>query len=637
MNYPGQSRRGFLRSICRTGLVFTFDQLVSGHPLPVRFVNVAREAGLRAKTIFGSEKSNRYLLETTGCGVAFFDYDQDGWLDIFLVNGTRFESDFPKGSEPTNRLYKNNRDGTFTDVTVKAGLARTGWGQGVCIGDYDNDGHDDLFVTYYGQNRLFHNTGRGTFVEATSASGLTSARQRWGTGCAFLDIDRDGRLDLFVANYIDLDLATAPTPDSGLCRYKGVPVACGPPGLTGGKNLLYWNRGDGTFVDVTDKAGVAASGWSTGAMFVDYDRDGAVDLFVSRYVEWSFTSNPYCGERKPGFRAYCHPDLFQPVTHLLFHNNRDGTFTDVTAQSGIAKARGKGLGVAFHDYDHDGWPDILVANDSFPQQLFRNKRDGAFEEVALALGLAYDDDGRTFAGMGADFADYDNDGWPDVFINALANQRYGLFRNLKDRFEYVTGGTGVGRITARHSGWGTRFLDYDNDGWLDLFVGQGHVMDNIELTQPSVRYLEPPLLMRNVKGKFEDVSIESGEIFQIPLAARGTAFGDLDNDGFPDIAINCNDRPAVILRNKGNTNHWLTVNIQDRAIGARVKLITESGAVLERLVSTAGSYLSASDPRVTFGLGQDRRIRSLEITWPDNTTRKLENLEPGRIVTVAPR
>jgi len=517
-----------------------------------QFVDVTTQSGIRFKNE-ASHTPEKYLLESMPGGVAMFDYDGDGKLDLFFVNGAGLPAADKSNPRYWNRLYRNNGNFTFTDVTEKAGVQGHSYGMGVATGDFDND----------------------------------------------------GRTDLYISNY--------------------------------GRNILYRNRGDGTFVDVTDKAGVAASGWSTGAMFVDYDRDGALDLFVSRYVDWNFARNPYCGERKPGFRSYCHPDQFQPVSHLLFHNNRDGTFTDVSVKSGIAKAQGKGLGVAFQDYDRDGWPDILVANDSFPQQLFRNKRDGTFEEVALALGLAYDEDGRTFAGMGADFADYDNDGWPDVFVNALANQRYGLFRNLKGTFEYVTGRTGVGRVTTRHSGWGTRFVDYDNDGWLDLFVAQGHVMDNIELTQPGLRYLEPPLLMRNVKGKFEDVSSQSGEIFQTPLAARGAAFGDLDNDGFPDIAINCNDRPAVILRNQGNTNHWLTVNVQDRALGARVKLTTESGAVLERLVSTAGSYLSSSDPRVTFGLGQDRRIRSLEITWPGGAARKLENLEPGRIVTVAPR
>jgi enediyne biosynthesis protein E4 len=517
-----------------------------------QFVDLTTQSGIRFRNE-ASHTPEKYLLESMTGGVAMFDYDGDGKLDLFFANGADLPAADKSNPRYWNRLYRNNGNFTFTDVTEKARVQGHSYGMGVATGDFDND----------------------------------------------------GRTDLYVSNY--------------------------------GRNILYRNRGDGTFADVTDKAGVAASGWSTGAMFVDYDRDGALDLFVSRYVDWNFARNPYCGERKPGFRSYCHPDQFQPVSHLLFHNNRDGTFTDVTVRAHIAKALGKGLGVAFQDYDRDGWPDILVANDSFPQQLFRNKRDGTFEEAAVALGLAYDEDGRTFAGMGADFADYDNDGWADVFVNALTNQRYSLFRNVKGLFEYVTGRTGVGRITMRHSGWGTRFVDYDNDGWLDLFVAQGHVMDNIELTQPGLRYLEPPLLMRNVKGKFEEVSIQSGEIFQTPLAARGAAFGDLDNDGFPDIAINCNNGPAVILRNRGNTNRWLTVDVQGRALGARVKLISESVGVLERLVSTAGSYLSASDSRVTFGLGQDHRIRSLEVTWPDGATRKLENLESGRIIIVAPR
>ncbi|MSV29718.1 MAG: CRTAC1 family protein [Bryobacterales bacterium] len=525
--------------------------LAAAAALP-QFVDMTAQSGIGFKHE-ASHTPEKYLLESMSAGVAMIDYDGDGKLDLFFVNGASLPATDKLNPRYWNRLYRNNGNLTFTDVTERAGVRGHSYGMGVATGDYDNDGRTDLYVTNHG------------------------------------------------------------------------------------RNILYRNRGDGTFSDVTDKAGVAASGWSTGAMFVDYDHDGALDLFVSRYVDWNFSRNPYCGDRKPGFRSYCHPDQFKPVSHLLFHNNRDGTFTDVTVKSGIAKALGKGLGVAFQDYDRDGWPDVLVANDSFPQQLFHNKRDGTFEEVALALGLAYDEDGRTFAGMGADFADYDNDGWPDVFINALANQRYSLFRNLKESFEYVTGASGVGQITARHSGWGTRFLDYDNDGWLDLFVAQGHVMDNIELTQPGLRYLEPPLLMRNIKGKFEDVSIRSGEIFKTPLAARGAAFGDLDNDGFTDIVINCNDGRPVILRNHGNTNHWLTVNVEGQAAGARVKLTAESGSVIERVVSTAGSYLSASDPRVMFGLGQDRRIRSIEVTWTDGSTRKVENLEPGRIVNVAPR
>ena len=491
------------------------------------------------------------------------DYNKDGNLDLFFVNGAALADPMAAGQQPDkrdrrfwNRLYRNNGDGTFTDATEAAGVQGHSYGMGVAVGDYDNDGWPDLYVT---------NVGR---------------------------------------------------------------------------NILYHNNGDGTFTDVTGKAGVAGDGWSAGAAFVDYDRDGRLDLIVTRYLDWDF-SEIWCGEHRPGYRAYCHPDQFKPVTHLVYHNNGDGTFSDVSKKCGIGGAPGKGLGIAINDFDRDGWPDILVANDSFPQQLFRNNHDGTFTEAALALGVAYDDDGKTFAGMGVDFADYDNDGFADVFINALANQRYALFRNQKGHsFDYVTGPSGVARITMLHSGWGARFIDYDNDGWKDLFVGQGHVMDNVQLTEPSVKYREPLLLMHNRAGKFDNVSARSGAPFQQPLAARGVAFGDLNNDGFMDIAINCNDGPGMVLLNQGgNSNHWLLVNtvgtISNKdGIGAALRLVGESGLEQFGYVSTAGSYLSASDKRVHFGLGRDRMARLLEITWPSGTVQRLEKIPADQILTV---
>ncbi|MCU1274843.1 MAG: ASPIC/UnbV domain protein, partial [Bryobacterales bacterium] len=328
------ARRGFLRSLCRTALVFSFEQIANslhadGSPLGVRFVNVAREAGIRTKTIFGGENRNRYLLETTGCGVAIVDFDHDGWLDIFLVNGNRFETKFDTASAPTNRLFKNNRDGTFTDVTVKAGLVRTGWGQACCVGDYDNDGYDDLFVTYWGDCALYHNNGDGTFTDVARQAGVTTAGgklPRWNTGCAFVDYDRDGNLDLFVANYIDFDVKTVPTPENGTCLYKGLKVACGPPGLNGGKNIL-------------------------------------------------------------------------------FHNNGKGAFTDVSKKSGILDTSGTyGLGVLVADFDNDGWPDIYVANDSTSSALYKNNHDGTFSEIAIEAGVAYGADGKSQAGMGVSAA-----------------------------------------------------------------------------------------------------------------------------------------------------------------------------------------------------------------------------------------
>jgi hypothetical protein len=528
-----------------------------------QFVDATATSGVNFKHE-ASPSAEKYLPESMGAGVALFDYDNDGYLDLFLVNGALIRDPMPRDAAPDksqsrywNRLYRNDRDGTFTDVTEKAGLHGRLYGMGVATGDYDNDGHMDLLVTNLGGN------------------------------------------------------------------------------------TLYRNNGDGTFTDVTMKAGVAGSGWCTGACFVDYDRDGRLDLIVSRYVEWDFASNVYCGLHRPGYRQYCHPDQFKPISHLVYHNNGDGTFTDVSKASGIGACLGKGLGIAINDFDQDGWPDIFVANDSFPEQLFRNNRNGTFNEVGLPSGVAYDQNGKVFAGMGADFADYDNDGWPDIFVNALANQKYALFRNNKGLFEDVTDPSGVGGITMLHSGWGTKLIDYDNDGWLDLFVAQGHVMDNIELTDPSLHYREPVLLMKNTRaGRFQDVSRESGPIFQVPLSARGAAFGDLNNDGSIDIVINCNNGQAVILRNQGNPqNNWLLVNLIGTSsnrdgVGAKLRLLSDDGSEQHAFVSTAGSYLSASDKRAHFGLGKSRQVRLLEITWPSGIVQRIESVAANQILAV---
>lgn len=509
-----------------------------------------------------SPTSQKYLIETMTGGVALFDYDRDGDLDIFFDNGAKLLDPMPEGALPDksdprfwNRLYRNDGNFHFTDVTKQAGLQGYGYGMGVAVGDYNNDGWPDLYVTNYGQN------------------------------------------------------------------------------------ILYRNNGDGTFTDVTSSAGVAAGGWSAGAIFVDYDRDGFLDLFVARYVQWDFANNPYCGEKKPGYRAYCHPDEFQPITHLLFRNRGDGTFEDVSTKAGISQHPGKGLGVAINDFDKDGWIDILVANDSFPQQLFRNRGDGTFEEVALFTGLAYDADGNTFAGMGVDFLDYDNDSWPDAVINALALQRYAIFRNNQGFFEYASGPTGLASLTQLHSGWGMKFVDLDNDGWKDLFIGQGHVMDNIELTQPNVRYLEPPLLLRNLGGRFQNISAESGDIFQRPIAARGVAFGDLNNDGAIDIVINCNNGPAIVLRNQGNTNHWILIDTVGThsnrdGIGAIVRVTDDRGRTQYSIVSTGASYLSANDKRVHFGLADSVLIREIEIKWPSGIVQRLEKIPANQILRV---
>ncbi len=555
-------RRSFLLSVLAAIPAGKLFERALAHPgLSPLFEDVTAKSGIRFKHQ-SSRTGQKYLPESMGAGVAMLDYDNDGWLDLFFVNGARIEDPMPRAALPDksdpsfwNRLYHNNRDGSFTDVTQTAGLQGHSYGMGVATGDYDNDGNIDLLVTNLGGN------------------------------------------------------------------------------------ILYHNNGDGTFTDVTAKAGVGGSGWCTGACFVDYDRDGRLDLIVSRYVEWDF-SNIYCGEHKPGYRAYCHPDQFNPISYLVFRNNGNGTFTDVSKQCGIAGSPGKGLGIAINDFDGDGWPDVFVANDSMPEQLFRNKHDGTFEEVALASGLAYDEMGRVFAGMGVDFGDYENRGWPSVFVNALANQKYKLFRNEKSKFDDVTDSSGLGALTIAHSGWGTKWLDFDNDGWLDLFVAQGHVMDNIEITEPTLRYRESPVLLKNDGKRFLDVSVQSGPAFRTPIAARGAAFGDLDNDGLVDIVINCNDGHPLILRNQGNRlNHWLSLDlvgsVSNRdAIGSKIRLVTESGERHTAFVSTAGSYLSASDKRVHFGLGASKKALSIEITWPNGNVQNLESIPANQILTV---
>ena len=508
-----------LLAVCAvSSSLFAFGLFHSAGNLHPQFVDLTQ----RSKINFlnqASHTSRKYLPETMVGGVAMIDYNQDGLMDLFFVNGAELKDPMPSGTLPNksdakywNRLYRNNGDGTFTEVTEAAGVKGEGFGMGVAVGDYDNDGFPDLYVTAVGSNNLYHNNGNGTFT------------------------------------------------------------------------------------DVTKSAHVQGSGWSAGAMFIDYDRDGLLDLFVSRYVTWDFSKDVFCGQTKPGFRAYCHPDQFPAITHLLFHNEGNGHFRDVSEESGIAKAPGKGLGVAFNDYDHDGWPDILVANDSVAQQLFHNLKNGKFEELGVAAGLAYDEDGNAFAGMGVDFADFDNSGWPGVFVNALAKQKYALFRNRLGSFEYISGRVGLGAASVAHSGWGAKFVDYDNDGWKDIFVAQGHVMDNIELTQPDVRYLERPMLLRNVPPVFTDVSTLSGPIFSRPLAARGAATGYLQNNGLVDIAINCNDQPPVLMGISGNTNHWLLVDTAGTrsnrdGIGASIRITAADGTQQYGLVSNRWKLL----------------------------------------------
>jgi enediyne biosynthesis protein E4 len=532
----------------------------SDKPIAGKFTDVTPALGVHFNYL-SSHTPKHYLLETMGGGVALFDYDNDGRLDIFLVNGAPLQDPTPKGSIPQktganywNRLYHQKPDGTFEDVTEKAGLQGVGYGMGVVVGDYDNDGYEDLYVTAYGGNKL------------------------------------------------------------------------------------YRNNGDGTFADVTEKAGVAGSGWSTSAAWVDLDNDGLLDLVVLRYLQWDF-DDIWCGEHKEGYRAYCHPDVFQPISPLVYHNDGNGHFTEVSQKIGLSKP-GKGLGIALADYDRDGHIDLFVANDSMVEFLYHNKGDGTFEETGLLSEVAVDGDGRTYAGMGVDFADYNNDGWPDLIITDLANQRYALYQNNRDStFTYDSFTSGIARLTMPHSGWGVRFLDYDNDGWKDLLVAQGHDLDTVELSYPNLHYREPMLLLRNTGKDFVDVSAASGAVFSQPWLGRGMAIGDIDDDGRLDAVVSTNDGPAHILHNETPTqNHWLTLKLVGHksnrdAIGAEVKLITAKGQQFAT-VSTAGSYLSSSDKRVHFGLGLESFAQSIEIRWPSGIQQTLKNVRADQILQV---
>ncbi len=536
--------------------------LIAAAPADVLFTDITARAGIDFKHE-NSATSSKYLVETMGGGVALFDYDNDGRLDMFFTNGAKIDDPLPEGRLPDksdrrfwNRLYHQNPGGTFSDVTEKAGVTgmpQNRYGMGVAVGDYDNDGFEDLYVTNFGGNTLYHNNAGGTFS------------------------------------------------------------------------------------DVTGAAGVAAGGWSASAGFFDADNDGRLDLFVTRYVEWSFQNNRYCGEKKPGYRAYCHPDNYEGVSNILYHNNGDGTFTDVSSKSGMSGTTGKGLGLSFADYDDDGFMDIFVANDSVQSFLYHNNGNGTFSEVGLPAGVGFNEDGKTFAGMGVDFTDYDNDGHPDVFVTDLSNERYMLFRHNGDgSFRDVTNASGIGGATLLFSGWGTRLVDYDNDGWKDIFVAQGHVMDTIEKTSPNLKYLQPFLLLRNEAGRF--VRVVPGEAFHKDWAGRGAAFGDLDNDGDVDVVVSNAGQQAVVLRNDGgNRRNWLAIRtVGGRSnrdgIGCRVTVVSASGVTQSATVNTAVGYLSASDRRLLIGLDREATAKRVEIRWPSGAIQTLENLKAGQVL-----
>ena len=526
-------------------------------PIPVRFTDFRKEAGITFLQD-ATQTEEKYYLETMGTGVGWLDYDQDGLMDLFFVQSAA--TDIYKPPHPLrSALYHNNGDGTFTDVTEKAGVGGEGhYGQGVAVGDFDNDGYPDLYVTGYG------------------------------------------------------------------------------------RAILYHNNGNGTFTDVTAKAGVAdEGGWSTSAGWFDYDKDGWLDLVVTNYIEWSSKNNLWCGEHHPGYRSYCHPGNYKGQKTKLYHNNHDGTFTDVSDASGVGKPESKGMGVLLADFNNDGWPDIAIANDSWPNFLFLNKHDGTFQDVSLVSGMAASEDGRYEAGMGIDAADVDGDGWQDVYITHLDFELNRLYHNNQNgTFDDATYRSGIGNKAILLSGVSMKFLDYDNDGWPDILQLNGAMLDNVQLYHGEVSYKEPLLMFRNLgKGQFEKVSDSLGPDFMRPIAGRGLATADYDNDGDIDIVTNNRgDYPSLLRNDGGNAHHWLEILLigtksNRDGIGASLKLTSEGISHVEQ-AKGGMSYMSANDPRIFFGLGKRTKIDSLEITWPSGLVEKLTNVPIDKIIAV---
>jgi hypothetical protein len=564
-----------LAALLPFSLVLALDNPQSSGTKPLAyFTDIAKRAELTMTNTFGGVTTKKYIIETTGTGVAIFDYDNDGWPDIFIVNGTKLEG-FPATEAPSNHLYRNNHDGTFTDVTQKAGLAHSGWGQGVCVGDYDNDGFEDLYVTYYGKNVLYRNKGNGTFTDVSDRAGVAGSGKAWGTGCAFVDYDRDGHLDLMVANYVDFDLSTTPAPgERSTCLWKGAPVMCGPQGLPGGENILYHNRGDGTFEDVSTKS------------------------------------------------------------HI---DKADGHYA---------------FSVSTLDYDDDGWPDIFVACDSTPSILYHNNRDGTFKDVAITAGAAFNEDGRAQAGMGSTVADYNGDGRLDIFKTNFSDDTATLYRNNGDgTFDDVTYAAGLG-LHTQYLGWGTMFFDFDNDGWPDLLLVNGHVYPEVDTQHLGSNFREPRILYHNNgNGTFTDVSATAGPGITTASSSRGLAIGDLWNDGrLSAVVSNMNGPPSLLVNEVHNANHWIGLRpigsfpasktkfqgtstasgapitrSNRNAIGARIRVKVGPRILIDE-VRSGSSFISNNDMRVHFGLGSAAKIDWVEVRWPSGLVEQFDYL-----------
>jgi len=529
---------------------------------PIRFEEIAAKSGLHFVTA-NCPTPNKNQIETLVAGVALFDYDCDGYLDLYLVNGAAIPSLQKESPQYWNRLFHNNHDGTFTDVTEKAGVAGTGYGMGVAVGDYDNDGWPDVFVANVTENQLFHNNRDGTFTDITAKAGLSGAR---------------------------LD----------------------------GKKM-----------------------WSVSAGWFDYNNDGLLDLFVVNYCKWEVNQDPICPLNSQ-VRGYCHPKFYAPLHNTLYRNNGDGTFTDVSEQTGIAGKMGKGMSVSFADCDGDGFLDVFVANDTTRNFLFHNIGGKKFEEIGLEAGVAYSAYGTALSGMGSDFRDVNNDGRPDIWHTAIEHETFPLYLNRGGgNFSDATVNSGLAQATVNSSGWGNGIYDLDNDGWKDLFVARSNVMDNISLVYPDRRYAEPNSVFRNLgNGKFENVSSKAGSDFQLEAAHRGVAFGDFDNDGRVDMVVSVLSGPVKLFRNiSASNNHWILLNLVGRksnrmAIGAQIRITTEDGNSQWNQVATAVGYASSSDPRVHFGLGANRRVKQIQIRWPSGIKQELHNLDADRVMTI---